>query len=190
MIVRLLEREDIPYLMKISMAELGSDYLDVSDFEDALEGTWSFCYVGEYDGKPSGFIIGNIFGPEMVDEILHMPDGKFRDEALSYSKVGYYASEAIDDSVKGKGLGMKLILKCRERFEESGVEMACAMAWKSVTGKVNIDGILRKIGLEPEVEFLGYWDDPRAFPNGHDCPVCGNPCKCSAVYYIKKYVSP
>ncbi len=184
--IRSLRESDIPYLMPIAAAELGSDYLEESDFTDVLDSDEDFCFVASFDDTPIGFIICNVLGQDRCDRVLHMPDCSFRDEVLGLKEVGYYASESIDDRYKGKGAGGLLIEASRKEFERREVKFTCAMAWKSVYGTVNIDTLLRRVGLLPETEFLGYWNDPREFPNGHDCPVCGNPCSCSAVYYVKR----
>lgn len=178
--------EYLPELMEISMAELGSDYLEDDDFLMTLDSEDDFCFVALDEGRPIGFAICNVFGREKVDPILHMPDGKERDEILTYGRIGYLASVAVLDSAKRKGAGKLLVAASEEEFDRRGVDVSCAMAWKSVDGTVNISKVVERAGMVEVAEFQGYWNDPRAFPDGHDCPVCGNPCSCSAVYYLKK----
>ena len=173
--------------MEISMAELGSDYLEDDDFLMTLTSKDDFCLVAlDDDGEPIGFAISNVFGEEKVDPILHMPDGPERDEILTYDRIGYLASVAVLHSAKRKGAGKLLVAASEEEFDRRGVDVSCAMAWKSVDGTVNISKVVEGVGMKEVAEFQGYWNDPRAFPNGHDCPVCGNPCSCSAVYYLKR----
>jgi len=69
--------------------------------------------------------------------------------------------------------------------EAQGCHRFCAMAWKSVDGTINIESILRRMGMTPHIEIPGYWNQMVDSPGGHDCPVCGRPCKCSAVLYYK-----
>jgi len=70
--------------------------------------------------------------------------------------------------------------------ESRSVDIICAMAWKSVDGTINIESILRRMGMTPQIEIPGYWNQMVNSPGGHDCPVCGRPCKCSAVLYFKE----
>ena len=174
-------------LMEISMAELGSDYLEDEDFLMTLTSKDDFCLVAIEESGPVGFAICNVFGKDKVDPILHMPDGPERDEIMEYDRIGYLASVAVLDSAKRKGIGKKLVEAAEREFDRRRVDVSCAMAWKSVDGTVNISKVVELYGMVEVAEFQGYWNDPRAFPNGHDCPVCGNPCSCSAVYYLKRH---
>lgn len=178
--------EYLPKLMEISMAELGSDYLEEEDFLMTLTSKDDFCLVAIDETGPIGFTICNVFGKEKVDPILHMPDGPERDEIMKCDKIGYLASVAVLDSAKRKGAGKLMVDAAEREFDRRRVDVSCAMAWKSVDGTVNIAKVVERAGMKEVAEFAGYWNDPRAFPNGHDCPVCGNPCSCSAVYYLKR----
>lgn len=178
--------EYLPRLMEISRAELGSDYLEEEDFLMTQTSKDDFCLVAIDETGPIGFTICNVFGKEKVDPILHMPDGPERDEILGYERIGYLASVAVADSAKRKGAGKLMVAAAEREFDRRRVDVSCAMAWKSVSGTVNISEVLKRAGMEEVKEFSGYWNDPRAFPNGHDCPVCGNPCSCSAVYFLKR----
>jgi ribosomal protein S18 acetylase RimI-like enzyme len=181
-----LSEEHIPYLMEISSVELGSDYLKEEDFRNTLTSEDDFCLVAVDGTVPLGFALCNIFGKEKVDSILHMPDGPERDEILGYGRVGYLSSVAVSDSVKKKGIGKSIVAESEREFDRRKVDVSCAMAWKSVDGTVNISKVVEGVGMKEVAEFKGYWNDPRVFPDGHNCPVCGNPCKCSAVYYLKR----
>ncbi len=178
-----LEECQISKLLRISAAELGSDYLDRGDFEKALEGGDRFCFVASLDDRPIGFAICDMLGPGDVDPELHL-DGADREALLSLCPVGYIASVSVDDSHKGCGAGTAMLRRCMEELERRKAGVICAMAWKSVRGTVNIARPLERLGLVAVREVQGYWNDPRAFPNGHDCPVCGNPCSCSAMLFV------
>ena len=185
-IIMHFSEEYLPKLMEISKAELGSDYLEGDDFLMTLGSKDDFCLVAVDETGPIGFAICNVFGKEGVDPILHMPDCPERDEMLSIGRIGYLASVAVLDSAKGKGAGTLLVDAAEREFDRRRVDASCAMAWKAVQGYVNIAKVVERAGMTAVAEYQGYWNDPRAFPNGHDCPVCGNPCKCSAVFYLKK----
>lgn len=179
-------REHLQRLMEISMAELGSDYHEEEDFLMTLCSDDDFCLVAVDDTGPVGFTICNVLGTDRMDSILHMPDCPERDEILGFGRVGYLAAVSVSDSAKRRGIGKLLVGEAEKEFDRRHVDVSCAMAWKSVDRTVNIAKVLQSAGMEAVAEFKGYWDDPRAFPNGHDCPVCGNPCKCSAVLYLKR----
>lgn len=179
-----LEPGDIPSVLGVSLEELGSDYLSASDFEDAIESGGQFCLVARLDGVPVGFAICKLFGPEDVDDALRLPDCPERDSLLSKSKIGLLDSVAVSDRVKGKGAGTALSAACMERFIEEEVESVTAMAWEDYTGHSNIAPILLRMGLSPSIAIKGYWNQFVSSPEGHDCPMCGAPCRCFGRLYL------
>ena len=59
---RMLRASDIPEAVVISKLQLGVDYLDDGDFEDAMSDPGQFCVVAEEDGRVAGFSICQVFG--------------------------------------------------------------------------------------------------------------------------------
>jgi hypothetical protein len=59
------------------------------------------------------------------------------------------------------------------------------MAWKSVSGRTNIAGILTRMGMRETVSIEGYWNRMVSSPEGHHCPECGAPCHCFGVFWYK-----
>jgi len=183
--IRRLCAEDVPDALRISLVELGSDYLDESDFTDAIDSDSQFCNVAVEDGKVLGFAICQVFGPEGESEYLGLPDCPERDLVLSSNRIGLLDSVSVDDSCKGRGIGSMICSRCVDDFIEMGCDMACAMAWKSYTGRTNIAGVLTKLGMQETISIQGYWNRMVDSPEGHDCPECGAPCKCYGVFWNK-----
>ena len=182
---RNLIANEIPNALDVSKEALGADYLTENDFLEAVNSPSSFCKVVTYNRQFAGFAICQIFGPDKVDEMLHLPSSPDKDKFLSRERIGLFDSMAIQKSLQGLGLGTEVSAACLREFESRNVDIICAMAWKSVDGTVGIEGILRKMGMNPHLEIPGYWNQMVDSPGGHDCPVCGRPCKCSAVLYYK-----
>lgn len=183
--IRRLCEEDIPEVLRVSLIELGEDYLDEDDFKDALVDEGQFCNVAVMDGKPVGFAICQVFGPEKEKEMLHLPEGPEKDRVLSMSRIGLLDSVSVDSSAKGHGIGTVMCERCVEDMKDMGCGMVCAMAWKSVHGTTNIGGILKRMDLEETIEIQGYWNTMVDSPEGHHCPICGAPCKCYGVFWRK-----
>ena len=123
-IIMHFSEEYLPKLMEISMAELGSDYLDEEDFLMTLTSEDDFCLVAVDETGPIGFAICNVFGKEKVDPILHMPDGPERDEILECGSIGYLASVAVLDSAKRKGAGKLLVAASEREFDRRKIGRA------------------------------------------------------------------
>lgn len=183
--VRRLEEGDVPSVLRISLAELGSDYLSETDFADAMADDEQFCNVAVMDGSVVGFAICRVFGPGSEPEVLGLPDCPERDVVLSTDMIGILDSVAVDDSAKGRGAGSAMCSACVDEMTAAGCGMVCAMAWRSTTGRTNIAGILRGLGMAETVAIPGYWNRMVDSPGGHDCPECGAPCRCHGVFWYR-----
>jgi len=175
----------IPIVLNIAATELGSDYLTEQDFLEVLDADDGFCMISITDNIVSGFSICKIFGPDKIDEMLALPDCGERNALNTHRTIGLLDSVAVAQEMKGKGIGSELIDVCCKELAARGADVLCAMAWKDVNGNANIGNLLKKTGMSPSIEIMGYWNRFVASPEGHDCPVCGRPCKCSAVLYMK-----
>ena len=182
-VCRNLAEAEIPNALDVSRIELGSDYLSEKDFLETINSVSAFCKVITYNRQFAGFAICQIFGPMDIDRMLHIPDSIEKEKLLSKERIGLIDSTAINKDLQGLGLGTVLLEACLKEFRERNVNIICSMGWKSVDGTINVDGILKKMGMSPSIEIPGYWNQMVDSPGGHDCPVCGRPCKCSAVFY-------
>jgi hypothetical protein len=185
--VRRIREEDIPEVLKISLKELGSDYLDVSDFCRAMEDPEQFCNVAVEDGVPVGFAVCRMFAPDEEPDALGLPDCPEREEVLRHRRIGLLDSVSIGEGMKGRGIGTLMCETSAREMLDEGCTMICAMAWKSVFGKTNIAGILAKMGMSETVAIRGYWNRMVSSEKGHDCPICGAPCRCFGVFWYRAY---
>lgn len=183
---RLIREEDIKDALAISLTQLGSDYLDENDFKDAMSSDDQFCMIASVDGKVAGFAICQVFGPDREPELLKLPDCPERDVVMSTGLIGLLDSVAVSPDFKGRGVGTEMCNECVREMKSRGCGMVCAMAWKSYLGKTNIGGILTKMGLRETIAIQGYWNTMVDSPEGHDCPICGAPCKCYGVFWYRQ----
>mgnify|MGYP002407563311 FL=1 len=184
--VGLITSEDIPEALKISLRELGSDYLSAEDFEEMIEPKDGFCMVARENGHVLGFSICKEFGPEEVDDRLRLPHSPEREMLLSKKKIGLLDSVSVSENARGLGVGRIMSEACLAQFERDGAEIMTAMAWEDVHGHANIDHILRNtLGITRSFALIGYWNQFVTSPKGHDCPMCGAPCKCYGRLYYR-----
>ncbi len=182
---RMLEAGDIPEAVEISKVQLGVDYLDEHDFEDAMTDPGQFCVVAAEGDRVAGFSICQVFGPELEGEKLMLPDGPERDMVMSTPLTGLLDSVAVSADFKGKGIGTELGRRCIEEMGRRGCGIVCAMAWKNILGVTNIAKVLERLGLRETIAIQGYWNLMVDSPEGHDCPICGAPCRCWGVFWYR-----
>ena len=160
---RMLRASDIPEAVAISKLQLGVDYLDDGDFEDICQ----------------------VFGPELEGEKLMLPDCPERDVVMSTPLTGLLDSVAVSADFKGRGIGTELGRRCVDEMKARGCGIVCAMAWKNILGVTNIAKVLERLGLRETVAIQGYWNQMVDSPEGHDCPICGAPCRCWGVFWYR-----
>lgn len=182
---RMLEAGDIPEAVEISKVQLGVDYLDEHDFEDAMNDSGQFCIVAAEGSRVAGFSICQVFGPELEGQKLMLPDGPERDIVMSTPLTGLLDSVAVSADFKGKGIGTELGRRCIEEMGRRGCGIVCAMAWKIILGVTNIAKVLERLGLKETIAIQGYWNLMVDSPEGHDCPICGAPCRCWGVFWYR-----
>ena len=182
---RMLRASDIPEAVEISKRQLGVDYLDDGDFEDAMSDPGQFCVVVADGDRVAGFSICQVFGPELEGEKLMLPDCPERDLVMSTPKTGLLDSVAVSADFKGRGIGTELGRRCIEEMRARGCGIVCAMAWKNIHGVTNIAKVLERLGLRETVAIQGYWNLMVDSPEGHDCPICGAPCRCWGVFWYR-----
>jgi beta-N-acetylhexosaminidase len=67
----------------------------------------------------------------------------------SKEKTGLIAAVGVDESVRGKGVGLALMVKAMENMRDRGVEGVCI-------DSVAIRGFYEKLGFEPFWKYEGY----------------------------------
>jgi len=183
-IERLAERH-IDGVMEVSEAEFGHLYKKPEKFRKDIDDPNVAVYVATENGKVIGFGRSVSFGPDGIDDILKLPDSRERDLLMTKKRIVLFDALAIREDEQGKGIGSKLFPLVEEEFP---CDIIVVMAWKNCKdGHINVHPLLVKKGYtQTELEVKGYWNLMVDEPEGHYCPVCGAPDRCSAVLYIKE----
>lgn len=183
-----LQEEHLSGVLRICRQELGEDYHGEADFRRCLEGGARFCKVAlDADGQAMGFAVAMVLEPGAADEFLKLPASPERDRLLASAQIGILDAAAVDPAGQGAGLGRRLAQAMYAKLSERGAEVVCAMAWKSADGHTNAARIVEGLGMEEALAVQGYWNRVVASPEGHHCPVCGEPpCRCFGVLYVRR----
>jgi len=183
-----LDEHHMSDVLRICRKELGPDYHLEADFRKCLGSRAEhFCKVIRGDeGTVCGFSTFMMMGPESADAYLKLPDSEERDKILSVRKIGILDAAAVDNTRKRGGLGRLLAHASLNALLDEGADVICSMAWKDIHGVTNAEKLLMEIGLEESMAIKGYWNHVVDSPEGHQCPVCGEPpCRCYGVLYTR-----
>lgn len=182
--------EEATGLLRDALGEeyITQNYLSLiveSDY-DALPGATDKLGLVAVDISRShvfGVVLCEIVSRERVEQSLHgfadslPPADLFR---LRNSKPGFLGSVVVDARYRRCGVATSLIREALRRLRASGVENLYGFAWKRPDGSCPSRGLLESLGLEAAAEIPNFWKSESEV-KGYDCPVCGNPCVCSAI---------
>jgi ribosomal protein S18 acetylase RimI-like enzyme len=173
----------MPGIIRVSQHQLG-DLLFIK--EPNLHGATDLIgYCALYNGRVIGFCLGRIipsndFLNRYSPIALCMPH-----EIIDHEeRVGFASAIAVEDNMKGRGIGTKLMQTLINRFDTEGINVSLLSGWNSPKG-LHITGIARLVGFEVIREIEDFYKDG-SINNGYRCQICGPPpCRCSAVIMMR-----
>nr|WP_321406621.1 hypothetical protein [uncultured Carboxylicivirga sp.] len=161
-IIRDANPNDIPAIKKICDDEFGNGYFN--SFSEYLFTNDSILRVATQQNTIAGFY-------------------------YSYSNTkqdlrqGILKTLAIHIQYRQKGLGINLFEDACIQLKQFKVQTIKTIIWNHNDDQAIIK-ILDQLDFKLEYEIADYWKE-ESILKGYICPVCGNPCNCSASIYYK-----
>lgn len=174
---------DFPIITRIAASQLGKNYITEEFLREIVAKDIStFCLVvyNSKDSKVVGFCINKTVS---YDELKRITLNNDIDELKFENKIGIIKTIAVDAPFRNMGLGTMLVNQSLDYMVRQGTKCFVSPAWKHA-GDINVASILGKSGFVQRMEIAKYWYDS-SIDEGFECPLCGNPCKCSCVFYVK-----
>jgi transcriptional regulator with XRE-family HTH domain/ribosomal protein S18 acetylase RimI-like enzyme len=179
------KNKHISQVLDICDSELGKDYLSYEDLRKTIKCEEYICKVAINTNTNDviGFCICVLTDLDGLLNTISWPENKIP-KVIEYSeKIGVIKTVAVYNKYQGYGIGKKIIEKCYDVLLDKGIDSACSIAWKN--GDVtNVGGILNSLGFREFTSKENYWKEDSE-EKGYNCPICGNPCNCTGVIYIK-----
>lgn len=168
---------------------LGEDFLSHSEIVEYVVSP-NRKAIGAFsdNGKLVSVIIGSILTPQ---ELLKYVPSDFENYIANLSQlkseveIGLLKSMSTEDSYRGIGIGGMLTEYLTEAMANEGINKIVAFGWEDSAG-CHIEGTLLRAGYERIKRIEKFWYND-SIENQYSCPTCGNPCKCSAVLFIKNF---
>jgi GNAT superfamily N-acetyltransferase len=102
---------------------------------------------------------------------------------LRRHRVGLMDSMAVAPGLRAKGIGQRVAHKLMAWLTDGGCDLAVAPSW--VSGGPNPSGPgLEKLGFHAIAELAGEVHRVRNM-GGRPCSVCGIPCHCSGILFVR-----
>lgn len=177
-IVERVDKKNLSAILHISDLQLGQDYINPEEFldEDLIK------FQASVDNKIVGFITAKHLSIEdLYEKMPKLKNRKFKQFDVT-QKIGYIGSVATSPNYENMGVASELFKFALKELLKTN-NMVLMTGWKSKLG-TNIESIAIKYGFEEIIELKEYWKEDSIKYN-YTCPVCSNPCECSAVMYVK-----
>ncbi len=124
-----------------------------------------------------------IFSKEKLEESF--PQLKILSENKQHEKFGILKTMAVDRNHRHNGIGNKLFQDALINLQKNNVTKVIGIEWKQTPSKITIEKFLLENNFVLEFEIKEFWKKDSIQKN-YMCPVCGNPCLCTAQIYSKK----
>lgn len=181
MIIRPLEKSDLPAVQKFADKAIGQNYFSTAELEQIYQKSLSqnimcsFVLVNEAN---------EIFGIRLAYPPGTWSGGKGNQLRPDLWKVpqesaAYFQSLFLSDQVQGGGWGPRLSNAAIEAFQKLGAKAIVTHAWKESPNNSSLR-YLTKFGFEEVATHSEYWIDV-----DYECTRDGKPCRCTAVEMIK-----
>ena len=94
-------------------------------------------------------------------------------------------SIAVDEQFRGNGIATRLVKQVMQLLEKNGAKGFYSFGWVSKQNVCQTQGVLESLGFQSVMRFDEFWLDDSTQRN-YDCPVCGQPCHCAALLFVRK----
>lgn len=159
--------------------ELGDPLYTVDDLLAAAgDATASVIFVRQ-EGQVAAAAVARLLVAEDVD--YYSPFGPAPAALFDGHQVGSLEALAVRPSDRGRGIGTRLLQARLEWLTAHGCDLVVAVSWLS--GRPGTSAPLyRRLGFTAGATVTDFYlEESRR--DGWSCPVCGNPCRCSAQLY-------
>jgi ribosomal protein S18 acetylase RimI-like enzyme len=170
-------------ILELSDKQLGKDYLDNESLSKAHSDPNNYLALAiDENGVLVGFCLGYIVDSSRIQQEFKISSKDIPDVIKNASKLAVLKTIAVSEKYKGIGIGGNLIKDCTNYFKSKDLCAICSIGWKSKNG-TNVERILLRAGFEKLIEIPEFWNI-ESIEKKYSCPVCGNPCNCSAVIFF------
>ncbi len=170
--IRKATPEDLHLIISISNDELGQGYFE--DISKIIADNYSHILVADYNEKEIvGFIYFYTWATQFEGNSVQ---SGFKQQGAVLKTM------AVSAKYQNKGYGSQLLKHAIDSIKNQEIKNITGVAWKNPKGQTNVEHPLLKLGFKKEREIENFWYKD-SVEKEFDCPICGNPCLCTAEIY-------
>lgn len=164
---------------------LGQKYIPPDDLLRYSSNPSQFILLGAgIDEKLLGVMLAYPLDKETVNEYSRLFQEYNLPLSFSTLKIGLIKSVAVRPEYRHRGIGTKLTIQSMIRLKKMSCDFFLAVSWIS-NRPDSSQGMFEKLGFENMLNIPNYWTQD-SIEKGYSCPNCGNPCHCTASFYLRK----
>lgn len=156
--------------------ELGEGLYEVETLLAAAADETAGVFYARCDGRLAAAAVARILVPE--DIAYYLPFGSLVGDLFDRHLVGSLEALAVRPENRRRGLGAEMVRRRVGWLTERGCDRVVAVSWLSGRASAS-DTMFRRLGFSAATVVTNFYlEESRR--DGWSCPVCGNPCRCSA----------
>jgi ribosomal protein S18 acetylase RimI-like enzyme len=176
-------------------SELGERYISRDQFETYLRADpkQSHKVVLVAQHKATQKVLGVLLAEIVDEQALRLSFLGSYDLAVKNPEVyrlrnqttALIKSIVVDEPFRGNGIGTELMKHAIQLLEKKGAKGFYTFAWISKQNGCQMQGMLESLGFKSVLRFDEFWLD-NSTQHHYDCPVCGHPCHCAVLLFVRK----
>lgn len=175
------EADDVKAIVKLSDNNFGNVYLSEENVRQFIMYIDGLVYVAENDKVVIGF---GIFHVIMQWELIYHLGNNLANKYEDFNpqdRIFLIKTLVIQPNFRGIGCGKKLVSQAMKDQYLGG--QLLSIVWESKENKA-MEKLCKALGMKFWFKAENFWFNDSSERN-YNCPICGNPCRCSALIYKK-----
>jgi ribosomal protein S18 acetylase RimI-like enzyme len=170
-------------ILELSNKQLGKNYLTKENITKTHSDPNNYLALAiDENGVLAGFCIGYIVDSTKIEQEFKINPEDTPEIIKHTNKIAVLKTIAVSEKYQGIGVGTDLVKDCINYFKSKDLSAICSIGWKSKNG-TNVERVLVRAGFDKLREIPKFWNID-SVEKKYNCPVCGNPCNCSAVIFF------
>jgi GNAT superfamily N-acetyltransferase len=172
---------DLDEVLGLFNRELGDPLYSMASLRAVLDDPTATLLVARLDGQVAGAALGRLLVPGDLDYYLRFGDAAER--AFEAGTVGSLEALAVAPTARHRGRGRALVDAVAAWLFGAGSASIVAVGWDSGRPDSSLP-LLRAMGYAESTRVDRFYEE-ESLQAGWGCPVCGMPCTCGAVLFLR-----